>query len=431
MTNLILIVVIFGVGIAGMQFLIRTSPKPPASTKQRPMLSVNWLTVEPKTVTEPIVGFGTARSDRYATVSAQVAGPVLYVAPELEEGTNVAAGHVLLRIDPREFEAQVDRIKSQLAVDEAALRRLAVEEENIARLVATAENERDIAKREYERGLALMERGSSNVREIDQYRMTLEQTRRSLVTFENEAALIPERIKSQAAQVELRRAELAIAALNLERTEISAPIDGRIDRVFAEVGSTVMPGQQLFSMLDPNNIEVPIELPASLQDRVARGANCAVTLASNPSMTWKGRVARIAASADQNTRTFSAFVMVDNREQETQFLPGMFVTAMIEGPELRDVLILPRAVVKGDDVFLYRDGIVQRKPIEIQRILLTNCVVSGLQPGDRVITSNFDAIYDGAAVQLREAETPLPIANPPTNDDFKATARTNAEKAGA
>lgn len=430
-TTIVLIVVVLGVGSAGMQYLIRTSPKPPVSTKKRPTLAVSWLEVEPRTVIEPVVGFGTARADRYATIAAQVSGPIIEVAPELEVGATVTQGQVLLRLDPREYEAQVDRIESQLAVDEAALRRLEVEETNIDRLIKTATAERDIAKREYDRGLALLERGSSNPRELDQYRMVLEQTRRSLTTFENDKALLPERVKSQSAMVGLRRAELAIAKLNLERSEITAPIDGRIDLVQVEVGATVMPGQALFTMLDPQRIEIPIELPVSLQDRVDVGAPCRVTLTSNETMKWSGRVERISPSADQTTRTFSAFVMVDNREQESPFLPGMFVTATIAGPELRDVLVLPRATVKNGEVFVYRDGVVRRTPIDIERILLTNCVVSGLAPGDRVITSNFDAIYDGAVVDLRETETPLTITPPAQPDTIKSTAQLANEEAGA
>jgi multidrug resistance efflux pump len=266
-------------------------------------------------VVEPIVGYGIARADRQAWVAAQVSGEFVELSLRLHVGELVEDGELLIRIDDRKYQRQFERAGSLLAADQAQLERVAVEEDNVDRLIGIASTELEIAQREHERVMRLFEAGQAVRRELDLARQAFEKARRELQALENRKALYPQQRAVLLANRDLHRADAGLAALDLERCHIRAFLRGRLEAVEVEIGERVSVGTRLFALLDPDLIEVPIELPVSLRDRVANGAGCELKLESNPGVAWSGQVARIAPSAAQATRTFSLFVEVDNTRQ--------------------------------------------------------------------------------------------------------------------
>lgn len=400
-----LIIVLLAVGVGVMRRLIRTAPTPPTSDLEQPALLVRGLELAPRTVIEPIVGFGTAEADRNAWIAAQVSGEVVEVSPQLRIGASVESGELLLRIDDREYQRQLDRARSLVAAAEAQLARLGVEEDNLARLIEIATTELEISEREYQRVLGLFEAGQAPRRELDVARQGRERGRRTLQVLENSRAVLPQQQAEQRATRDSHQAEIELAKLQIERCRVGAPFAGRVEAVEVELGERVSPGVRLFGLLDPDLIEVPIELPVSLRNRVHAGSACRLKLESNAEVSWSGQVARIAPSAARATRTFSLFVEIDNTQQKQPLMPGLFVRARIEGPVWQDALVIPRGVIQRDHVFVYDDGLARRRAVKIERHLLDQAVVSGLRAGEVVITSNLDALFDGAAVRLQPGGT--------------------------
>jgi multidrug efflux pump subunit AcrA (membrane-fusion protein) len=158
-------------------------------------------------------------------------------------------------------------------------------------------------------------------------------------------------------------------------------------------------------MLDPTLIEIPVELPVSLRDRVMLGAACELSLESKNPTCWSGRIKRIAPSANQLTRTFELYVEVrQNRDEAFPLLPGYFLRAEITGKTLENVLLVPRGAIQEDAVFVYEDGHAVPRSVKVERHLNDDSVVTGLDAGAIVITSNLDVLYDGAPVRLEGSE---------------------------
>ncbi|HUU98155.1 MAG TPA: biotin/lipoyl-binding protein, partial [Phycisphaerae bacterium] len=197
--SLILIVVLLGVGIGVSQLLIRKRSEAPAREPEQRALVVQAMRLEPRTVTEQIVGYGTARADRYGWISTQVAGEVAELAEGLKVGAEVKEGQLLVHIDEREYREQLRRAESLLAADEAQLATLDVEEQNLERLIEIATSELEIARREYDRVRGLLEQEAAGRRELDLARAAYEMTRRVLQTHENAKALLPQRRAQQKA----------------------------------------------------------------------------------------------------------------------------------------------------------------------------------------------------------------------------------------
>ncbi len=425
--SVILIVVILGIGAGGMKVLTLLRQDPPSVPPDHTPLTVNAIRLEPTDVVVPLRAFGTATANRHAVIGCEVNGEVVLRPESLEPGVRVSTGDVLLRIDDRDYLAQRERARSLLAADKATLASLDIEERNTERLIETAREEWQLAEREYNRVRELLESEASNPRELDAARVTVQRARRTLQGLENELALIPQRRARQQATVDLRRAELSTAELNLERCTITAPFDGAIDTVRVELGEQVAPGQQLLTLLEPRWIEVPLELPVSQRADVQPGAAVQLRLESSPDAVWHGTVARIGPTADAALRTFSLYVEVDNETHDSPLMPGVFVEAEIDGPTLIDALLVPRGAVRRGRAFVCADRTARERTVRILRNIRADAAIDGLDPGDVVITSNLDVLYDGAPVKpALDGEAPRQIAQPSTRPD-QTTASTTLE----
>lgn len=400
--SLILMTGLLALAGGGTALLIHTRDEPESVEVIRSPLRVDAVRVEPQTVTERLTGFGTARAHRYARLTAQLAGEIVELPDHLRPGASVSRGEILIRIDDREYRKLRDQARSELASDRAQLAQLDVEAANLDRLLETAGRELASAEWEYGAVSQLHERGDASRREFEQARLAVEQIRRVHQQLQNQKDLLPTRREQLEAAVGAREAQVALAELHIEQCAVAAPFDGIVDVRHMEVGERVQPGTRLLDLLDPSQIEVPIELPVSVRDRVRVGAACALTLDASRDKIWNGQVARIAPSASDASRTFSVFVEVDNRDHAVALLPGVFVEASVAGATLENVLLLPRDLIRRQRVYVYNDGRAHHRPVQVERHLEEYSVVSGVSPGEIVITTHLDRVFDGAPVSTGE-----------------------------
>jgi RND family efflux transporter MFP subunit len=417
--SIVLIVLFLGTGIGIALFLIKNRPTPPMVDAARPPLVVTGLAVQPKTVTQIITGFGTARADREARISAQVAGEIVDLPEHLRPGVSVKKGQVLIRIDDREYQEIVLQAHSKLQADQSALKQLDVEEKNLDRQIETAGRELKSAEWDHEKIRQLYEVGDAPQREFKQSESRLERIRLAYQQLESQRSLFPTRREQLAASVQDSKARLEQARLNVDRCEIRAPFDGQISSLAVEIGERVMPGSPLLSVLDPSTIEIPIELPISQRDLIKIGASCRMSLESRPDVIWIGAVRRISPSASERMRTFQAYVVVSNRDQDYKLMPGSFVRADLDGPTLSDVILIPRGSVHQGRVFIHADGKAWEREVRVDRHLRDMSVVNGLNPGEFVITSNLDALFDGVRIRIRSDNQSAPT--PPLSADVNAS----------
>lgn len=212
------------------------------------------------------------------------------------------------------------------------------------------------------------------------------------------------RIRRLQASMDAHNAQVNQAKLLIERCEIRAPFDGAVKTLMVEVGNWVGPGAILLTLIDPLRIEIPIQLPASVYDRVRVGDFCRVTSESLRDVDWKGEVTRIAPSVDERTRTFAAYVEVDNTVQLQACIPGTFVVAQITGPVHVDVLVIPRSAVRDGRVLVVQDGTAVARSVKLERLVADRAIVSGeLVEGDVLILSRLGLLEVGSPVRVRPA----------------------------
>ncbi|UCF34299.1 MAG: efflux RND transporter periplasmic adaptor subunit [Phycisphaerales bacterium] len=419
---LLIIVLLVGGGSVA-YVLIKTKPEPPRSeTRILPPL-VDSLVVEADSVTERFVGYGTALPDRSATLSAEVPARIVEVVNDIEAGSAIAEDQVLIRLDDRQYQQELERALALAEADDAQLREIGVEKTKLRQLIQIAKTELEIASDEKKRVTRLFEEGHAEKREFDLVRLAYQRARRTVQDLEKDYDKLEPQADRVAASKKANEAQAATARLNVERCTIKAPFAGTIDQLMVDVGDHATIGIPLLTLVDSSHIEIPIQLPASAYDRVRRGAPSRIAAESMPNRSWSGEVARIAPLAQQQTRTFAVYIDVDNTKQERPLLPGMFVRALVSGPTHPQALVIPRGAIRRGHIFVVEGDVARRRAVTIERFLLDQALVGGeIQSGDRVILSHMDQLADGMKVRVRPGDAqPQTASLPPAGAEEESS----------
>ena len=407
--SLVLVVVIIGGGASLSRWLVANKPDPERAdfAKLPPVVETH------KTVRADLpllfTGYGTARADHEVDITAQVSGQVVNVPKETNDGASVSKGQTLLRIDDRDYQRQLDRARAQAADIQAQIAAVDIQRENLDKLVSIAAQEMDIARRELKRLSDLFESTNASSREYDLTNRAYQSARRVWQSLVSEREQLDPKRTALEATLDARQADVALAELNVERCNIVAPFTGQIVTLNVETGDRAQVGMQLVTLMDTRHIEVPIELPASVKPLVNVDADCSLAIENMPGFAWQGRVARVAPIVDARSRTFAAFVEVDNDDQAVPLAPGFFVTAIVEGPTLANVITVPRGAIVADTVFVANESNASRRNVSVTRNVGTMAVVEGdLNGGELVITSNLDILEDGAPIRLGDTNGRTP-----------------------
>lgn len=425
--SIVAIAVLLGVG-AGLGYVllaIRVDP-PRREFAALPPL-VESMVVRADDVVEHFVGYGTARAFRSANIAAEVAATVVERVNDIRAGSAVARGQVLIRLDDRQYRHVLHRAEALADAEQASLDELTVEARSLKQLVKTAEQELRVARDEKVRVSRLFERNLAAKKEFDFASLAYQQARRVLLGYEREYAKTDPRRARVAASKRGYDAEAALAQLNIERCEITAPFGGVIHSLMVDVGDRVAPGSIALTLLDPSRVEIAIQLPASIHDRVRVGTTCRVESESQIETVWHGTVARKAPAADERTRTFAVYVIVDNTQYADPppipssrgdhrgvaggLLPGAFVRAAVRGPVHRGGILVPRGACREGRVFVVEDGVARERSVTIERFIEDRALVRGdLHNGDRVILSHLEKLADGSPVRISRRSAPAPLA---------------------
>lgn len=398
-----------GSGIAGLLYAKRVEP-PRDPTGALPPL-VEAMVVRAEDVTESFVGFGTAQADHVANLAAELPSRVVERVGDIKPGSAVQKGQPLVRLDDRQYRHELNRAQELVTVDRAALREIAVEAANLEQIISTVHRELRVVQAEKARLTDLMERSLAAEKEFNVADLAYQQVRRVLQEYERAAASIAPRRARLEALMRSHEAAAALAQLNVERCVIGAPFDGSIQALFVDVGDRVAAGSVVLTLIDASHVEVPIQLPASVYDRIEIGAACRLESEALHSMTWQGVVARVAPFVDPLTRTFAAYIRVDNLGPGPRLVPGSFVRADVAGQTFPGRLLIPRGAIRGGHVFVAEGNVAHRRAVQVERHILDRALVAGdLRAGDRLILTHLHDLSDRAPVRIHEPHVVLQSA---------------------
>lgn len=376
--GLALLVVV--VGLAGFVILTKSraplAPKPPR--EHRPL--VRTVTAEVRTLAVVVRGEGTVRPLYESSLASEVAGRVVKVSPALVNGGAFAKGEVLLVVDQADYRLAVTTARAEVNDADTKLKLAAAEAA--------------VAREEWKR-LGRAGDPPDLVAKLPQLEVA--------------------QARLQAAQAALARAEL-----NLERTEIKPPYAGRVSAKVADLGQYLKAGDKVATVYATQAAEIvtPLEdadlawlkVPG-LTAGEGQGSPAEVsTEFAGQQMTWKGRVVRAEGKVDERTRLVPVVVRVDNPYATRPPLAvGAYVRVSLRGQEIPEATLLPRAALRsGDQVWVVDDqGRIGFRKVQVARVQEEKVLISdGLEPGDRVVTTQLKAVTEGMLVRLEGSGAP-------------------------
>ncbi|QDV71072.1 Multidrug resistance protein MdtN [Rosistilla carotiformis] len=196
---------------------------------------------------------------REIQVATEVAGTIIYKSPKVEAGNYVQKGDVLFRIDPTDYELELQRLQQEKKSEYESLREIDQEISNVEKLIQVAKDDERLRDQEIAR-LDRLPAGFASQTELDQAKQSRLQSLNTRIGFENQLALLKKRRVRQETAEQRVETQMELARKNLERTSIEAPIDGVIYREDVEVNSFIQRGAVIVTLEDTSKAEVAANL---------------------------------------------------------------------------------------------------------------------------------------------------------------------------
>jgi membrane fusion protein (multidrug efflux system) len=258
------------------------------------------------------------------SVSAEVTGRIVEVAAK--ENQRVKAGDLLFRIDPAPFRIALEQAEAQLAQAQVSVNKLQAEVAGGAADIQAAENNLDIAQRNFQRYAALLKRGFTTRVLYDQALNQVNEARRRLADARNEAQVNQAQLRQ--GPVEAQPAvQAAIAArdkalLDLRRTEVRSPVDGYVsqtDRL--QLGNMAVQGLAMVTVVRSGDTWVEANYKETDLRNMAPGQPAEIKIDAYPSAKIRGHVASIGRGTGSEFSVLPAQNANGNWVKVTQRVP--------------------------------------------------------------------------------------------------------------
>jgi multidrug efflux system membrane fusion protein len=332
------------------------------------------MSIVPETVAKGDIGInlnalGTVTSLATVTIRTQISGYLIRVV--FKEGDEVKKGDLLAEIDSRPYEAALAQQRGQLARDEATLKGAQVD--------------------------------------LQRYQGLAAQNAVPRQQLDTQTALVAQ----DQGMVEADRAMVKAAEVNLNYTKIVSPLDGRVGLRLVDQGNYVTPGDAnglvVITQIKPISVlfTVPEDNLQAIAKRLQAGAQLPVTALDRSGVTKldDGTLTTFDSQIDPTTGTIKLRAQFPNGA-ETLY-PNQFVNIRLLLDTHKDVVTMSTAGIQrgvpGTFVYLIKeDNTVTVRPVKLG---VTNGerieVLSGLEPGDRIVIDGADKLREGAKVIVR------------------------------
>ena len=337
---------------------------------QLPATAVTTVVARKETWPSTLTVIGTAAAIQGVTVGADLPGTIAKI--HFESGQWVHEGDVLVELDTRQERAQL----------------------------ASLEAQRDLARINYDRAQQLVKAGVISRSDYD----------------------------NATAQQKTTEAQVADTRAAIARKTIRAPFTGMLGIRQVSLGQYLAAGQAIVSLQSLDPIYVNFGVPQQDMPQVVTGHILRVTNSDLPGMAFSGKITALDSVINEETRNIQVQATLANRQNKLR--PGMFVQVELPLGQPREVVPLPASAINyapyGDSVFVvvdmkdpkgntYRGVRQQVVKIEGSRGDQV-AVISGINPGEEVVSSGVFRLRNGAPVQVNNTVKPENSPTPKPQD---------------
>jgi RND family efflux transporter MFP subunit len=312
---------------------------------------------------------GVSRAGVESRLSFRVQGAIQEIAVSV--GDRVLAGQLIARLDPTDYQLELQRAQASLHQAQAEARN---------------------AKANYQRLQALWEANNATTQDLDAGRTADESAQAAVQSLEN--------------QVQLATTRVGYARL-------TAPMVGAIAQVPVEINENVQPGETVALLTSGSTPEVEVAMPGMLIQQVRRGERVSVTFDAMPQDTFAGRITEVGVSAIGTATTFPVRVRLEDSNQAIRSGMAAEVAFPFAATTARERILVPPVAVSEDDggpfVWVIESsepgmGTVSRRTVTVGELTSFGLeIIGGLEDGDAVVTAGVSELEEGLAVKLLPA----------------------------
>ncbi len=385
-----LAVLLVGVFIASR--LGASRPMPEAAPEDERGTLIRIMEARPESQSIRVEAMGTVIPARRLDLIPEVGGLIVEINPNLVPGGFLKAGELIVRIDPRDYEAAV--VQAQGTVEDARLK------------LELEQGRQVVAKREWEALYQSMQSSEANSR----------------------LALREPHLQSCRATVESAKSALEQARYNLERATITAPFDSIVENESIEVGRLVTPQNVIATLVGAETYWVRVSMSVSQLPWISLpdtkglgGAQALIRHRAGPDATIEreGKVIRLLSDLEPDGRMARLLVAVDDPlrldsgegGKELPLLIGAYVSVEIDGRELENVYVIPRTAIReGDRLWIMNeDDCLSVREVEIVWRRKDEVLIADkIEPGERIVTSRIPTPIPGMLLCINGVESESP-----------------------
>jgi membrane fusion protein, multidrug efflux system len=391
------------VGGSYLLFSQRTSAQQSAAGKRKGgggAIPVSVVTVQKGNMGVYINALGTVTPVYTDTIASRVVGQLMEV--NYKEGQLVKKGELLAVIDPRPYEATYVQAQGQLERDQALLKNARID--------------------------------------LDRYTAAYSQHAIPEQTLATQQATV----KQDEGTVKLDEGNLAAAKVNVDYTRITAPISGRVGLRAVDPGNIVpangTTGLVTIAQLQPITIifTVAEDYISEIVTQMQTGRKLTVEALNrdNQQKLAEGTLLTLDNQIDTTTGTVRARATFANKDNK--LFPNEFVNAKLLVKTLMGVNIIPTAAVQRNNEIAFVYVVNLNKTVQSRNITIAtsdgnNAAVTGVSPGEQLVTDGFDKLQDGIGVSIRKPSqqtTQTPAAQQNEANENVNTAQQNPQGGG-
>ncbi len=373
----LLVVSILAFGFLGAKSFTMFKDEPRKAERETYAPLVRVLATEITTQQVIVKGNGTLAARTRINIVPQVGGRITYIHPNLRAGGTFKANETLIEIERIDYELVVTQNEAQVAAAKTTL--------ELERAEADAAREEWIALNANEKVPTLVGREPQ--------------------------------IAEAKAEVKAAEARLAQARLNLERTRVRMPFNGRVVEAMIDVGEVLAANQQVGVVYSSEKFEIPIPLEVDqlawidVPNKSAGIEGSAVKIhvrIGDANYDLPGRVARIESELEELSRFARVVVTLLPQDipvaLKEKVIPGLFMDVSIMSQQLAQVTSMPRATLRQGNIIWTVDNNNHLQFVTPDIVYKSNdeILVRDLAHGTQVVMSNLEVVTEGMQVRISE-----------------------------
>ncbi len=371
-TRVVVSAVLVLVAIGTAMLLAQTREVPEQVSGDDRLARILVMGARPISIARQWEGFGTAQARFAANVPAQVRGLIVNVPRDIVAGARVEAGQLIAQIDTTDFVDEIEVTEQRIAEVASQIAQLDVERQRSLEQLELLQEEVAIARADVQRLEGAHEQAGATQREVDQARQTLSAAIRAEVAAREQVERIEPRRAQLQATLRGQQTALRIAQRNLQRTTITSPFAGYLQSVNVEQGETIGVDQPVARVVQLDRIEVALRVPASARPDLFVGGQVLLEGTGTRQRKWSAHIERIAPVEDEQTRTVTVYVEVEqvprglaenDGEHGELLFPGQFVRGLVTSPIAEQRWVVPRRAVQSDRIRIVDNGVIDSRPV--------------------------------------------------------------------